>query len=559
MRKEIINAKNDKAAISSKLDEYRDRLKLKLPVNYRPSAIIYTIDYLRKFRMKHLSILNNKLSRLSLEQDKPLFTVNNTVICYELDSRPPKYVLDTLALGPKNSILDRFDQNTVLAELDSFVTLCNENEVPDNVVTDINVKTLAYIKKCKKQKSPRNLMLTKQYLKSNNLLAVPFDKGVGFCIMKKSTYDRKLAEIYNLPQFEKYKPPRKNAKNLILKEEEIVCEALEELKKENKISEKLFNKLKPIGSQPPRLYGLAKIHKNNVPLRPVLSMPGSSYYKIAKKVSKWLAVVPECQINTSSKEISESLGDIVLDENSEIVSFDIVSLYTNVPVDDAITTCADLLYDGDYPKPPVDKETFIKLLEICSKNVIMLTNDGFYRQINGLAMGSPPAPMLANGWLSSFESTIRKDSKVYHRYMDDILKDMKKNEIDQTLTEINELDDNLKFTLERESNGTIPFLDMRIIRKERTLESTWYTKPTDTGLKMNFHALAPLKYKRSAVIGMVHRIFRACSTKRNFDESLNQSTNHSGQKSVSEIIRRINYFGNKEEIGKRTSRADGTG
>ena len=141
--------------------------------------------------------------------------------------------------------------------------------------------------------------------------------------MKKSTYDRKLAEIYNLPQFEKYKPPRKNAKNLILKEEEVVCEALEELKKENKISEQLFNKLKPIGSQPPRLYGLAKIHKNNVPLRPVLSMPGSSYYKIAKKVSKWMAVVPECQINTSSKEISESLGDIVLDENSEIVSFDI--------------------------------------------------------------------------------------------------------------------------------------------------------------------------------------------------------------------------------------------
>ena len=298
---------------------------------------------------------------------------------------------------------------------------------------------------------------------------------------------------------------------------------LRSLKRKIKFPKNFFNKLKPIGSQPPRLYGLAKIHKNNVPLRPVLSMPGSSYYKIAKKVSKWLAVVPECQINTSSKEISESLGDIVLDENSEIVSFDIVSLYTNVPVDDAITTCADLLYDGDYPKPPVDKETFIKLLEICSKNVIMLTNDGFYRQINGLAMGSPPAPMLANGWLSSFESTIRKDSKVYHRYMDDILKDMKKNEIDQTLTEINELDDNLKFTLERESNGTIPFLDMRIIRKERTLESTWYTKPTDTGLKMNFHALAPLKYKRSAVIGMVHRIFRACSTKRNFDESLNRA------------------------------------
>ena len=66
------------------------------------------------------------------------------------NSQPPKYVLETLSLGPKNSVLDRFDQNTVLAELDSFVTFCNEKDVPENLVTDIIVKTLAYIKKCKK-------------------------------------------------------------------------------------------------------------------------------------------------------------------------------------------------------------------------------------------------------------------------------------------------------------------------------------------------------------------------------------------------------------------------
>ena len=109
-------------------------------------------------------------------------------------------------------------------------------------------------------------------------------------------------------------------------------------------------------------------------------MPGSAYYNIAKQTAEWLSVVNECCINTSSKSISDKLDEIVLKADHELVSFDIVSLYTNVPVLDAINVCADLLYSGEYKKPPVDKETFIELLKICSENVIMLTHDGLYRQ-----------------------------------------------------------------------------------------------------------------------------------------------------------------------------------
>ena len=62
---------------------------------------------------------------------------------------------------------------------------------------------------------------------------------------------------------------------------------LKNLKNDNKISESLYLKLKPVGSQPPKLYGLAKIHKPNVPVRPVLPMPRSSYYRIAVQVAEW--------------------------------------------------------------------------------------------------------------------------------------------------------------------------------------------------------------------------------------------------------------------------------
>ena len=59
-----------------------------------------------------------------------------------------------------------------------------------------------------------------------------------------------------------------------------------------------------------------------------------------------VSVVPECGINTSSKKIADSLNDIELEESEEIVSFDVSSLYTNVPLKEAIQVCADMLYDG---------------------------------------------------------------------------------------------------------------------------------------------------------------------------------------------------------------------
>ena len=35
-----------------------------------------------------------------------------------------------------------------------------------------------------------------KYLKANGLLAVPFDKGVGFCVMKKEMYEKKLKDFF---------------------------------------------------------------------------------------------------------------------------------------------------------------------------------------------------------------------------------------------------------------------------------------------------------------------------------------------------------------------------
>ena len=111
-------------------------------------------------------------------------------------------------------------------------------------------------------------------------------------------------------------------------------------------------------------------------------------------------------------------------------------------------------------------------------------------------MGSPSAPHFANGWLIQFDPIIMGEGcKLFSRYMDDIIMIIKRGRVEGKLSQINSLHPNLKFTCEREVDGKLPFLDMMIINTNGRLSSTWYNKPTDTGLIMNFHALAPKKYK----------------------------------------------------------------
>ena len=467
---------------------------------------------------------SKKLAQLSEEQQRPLFNVGNTVVLHNLDSAPPQYVLDTLSLGPKNSVLDRFNPKDVLAEVDLLLAHCKQNNVSQQLMTEINVKTLQYIKKCKKLKPSRNIAMTAKYLKEHDLLAVPFDKGVGICVMKRSVYNQKIDAILQLPQFEKWVKPRKNAIHPLLKEEERIVKALKDLRDTGKIDRALYRKCKPRGSQPARLYGLGKVHKTVVPLRPVLSMPGSCYYKTAVQVAEWLSVVDECKINSSTEKISTMIKSVSLEEDEELVSFDVVSLYTNVPVHEAIQRCADLLYCGKYEVPPVDKETFMELTRMASCDVLMLTHDGYYKQKDGLAMGSPPAPHLANGWLSQFDEQIGGDAKLFSRYMDDTIRDIKRSKKAEKLAELNSLHPSLQFTMEEEDeNNQLAMLDMKLSNNDGQLSSTWYNKPTDTGLIMNYHSLAPKRYKRSVVSGFVYRIYRACSNWENFHTSLERA------------------------------------
>ena len=144
-------------------------------------------------------------------------------------------------------------------------------------------------------------------------------------------------------------------------EEERINDILQELLDTHGIDETLLEDMKSMDGQLPRLYGLPKVHKPEVPIPPVLSMPSSPYYKIAEKVTKWLSMVQESKINCSTKKTVDQVKDVTLDPDEVVISFDVSSLYMNVPVNEAIEEAADHLYSGDFPTPRASKETFITL------------------------------------------------------------------------------------------------------------------------------------------------------------------------------------------------------
>ena len=123
--------------------------------------------------------------------------------------------------------------------------------------------------------------IVKSLKNDNNLIITKPDKGNGCVLMNKTDYLQKMDAIISDPsKFNLLGPAEQYDK--IDKVEKEINKFLKHLLFKNEIDENLFNLIKPVGSVTPRLYGLPKIHKNDIPLRPILSMVNSAQHKLAK-------------------------------------------------------------------------------------------------------------------------------------------------------------------------------------------------------------------------------------------------------------------------------------
>ena len=128
------------------------------------------------------------------------------------------------------------------------------------------------------------------------------------------------------------------------------------------IDQSLYFKLKPTDSQAPRFYGLSKIHKASIPVRPIVSYSGSPLFNLSKYIANILK--PYTLLNKqhckNSKEFSEFIRAHTIGEDETMVSFDVEALYTNVPIDDALAIIKELLENDEIlpDRTPLSPKTY---------------------------------------------------------------------------------------------------------------------------------------------------------------------------------------------------------
>ena len=75
---------------------------------------------------------------------------------------------------------------------------------------------------------------------------------------------------------------------------------------------------------------------------------------------------------------------------------DVDSLFTNVPLDKTIEICVSELFKFSQPSSGLSKQQFLEMLLLTTKENLVLFDQKYYSQIDGVAMSSPLDPTLAN-------------------------------------------------------------------------------------------------------------------------------------------------------------------
>jgi hypothetical protein len=351
-------------------------------------------------------------------------------------------------------------------------------------------------------------------LNDKSLVISKADKGNAIVILDKQDYIDKANELLNDQNVFKKIPFNKTETR-----EQALIKFLLKLRKANIINEKEYKEMRPdTCSRTPEAYFLIKVHKQNQPVRPIISSYNAYNYNTAKFLAKLLT--PAMTTNKSYIKDSFDFTERIKQHKTTpgiMCSFDVRSLFTNIPLDKAIKI--GMINIRKYHKHlKINDYDLTELFNYCTKYSNFTFNNEHYDQVNGVAMGSPLAPILAHLFMSNLEENIDnykgKKPEIYHRYVDDVFLIMNgtQKDISKFNKFMNNLETSIKFTVEVQENNKLPFLDVMIERQDSLLITYVYHKPTDTGLYLKWTSNQPKQYKINLIKCLCNRAVKLCSS-----------------------------------------------
>ncbi|XP_033097623.1 uncharacterized protein LOC117101698 [Anneissia japonica] len=246
----------------------------------------------------------------------------------------------------------------------------------------------------------------------------------------------------------------------------------------------------------------------------ILHLLNTPTYRRIKKAR----LMPSKEWLQASYSDCNTIRNVYLESTDTLVSFDIKSLFTNVPVEEACLTAKHRLEEDHtlQERTDLNPQQINDLLLQC----LVCTNfkwlDQFFEQTEGTAMGSPLSLVIANIFLEEFEQlallSVTKQPKLWLRYVDGtfIIGQHSKVYLDGFIDHLNSQHKSIMFTMEEEHNRSLTFLDVLVTRPDA---GTWshavYRKPTHTDRYLNkrlFHHPSTKKGVCNTLIKRAHCI-----------------------------------------------------
>jgi len=283
----------------------------------------------------------------------------------------------------------------------------------------------------------------------------------------------------------------------------------------------------------PKFYGIPKIHKEPVKVRPIIPCHSAIQNPAAKYVSKKLKPLVKAapSILKGTKDLALKLSEIKIDHTRKwwIVTGDVVAFYPNIPLEHCINIICSM-YEEYTGVPSTEKELkemqlFILALRVGNLNLITQYNNLFYRQKNGLAMGVSDSPDLANlyGWWFERNAQIMSHPLIpyYGRFIDDILAIVYASSEAEARGILNLIKFDGCVIEWNVSESSAPFLDMTLYRdSDNSLQHMPYRKARSHQERVPWISHHPLDVKRGTYIGEMSRLATLCSKHSHYIDAI---------------------------------------
>ena len=374
----------------------------------------------------------------------------------------------------------------------------------------------------------------KNLSKEKSIVILPAHKGSCSVVMDQEEYSSKVnAMLSDERTYKKVKKdPSENTKKQLIRK-------LASLKEQEKITDSQYKYLYPTTNNVPRLYCTPKIYKQDNPLCPIVDYSGSANYNLGRSLADLLnPLMGQTEHHLqNSKDLKKKLEDVQLQEGEILISHDIVSLFTNVPIQESLNVIRSRLEQDDTLKDRtrLSVDDILDLLEFVCDSTYFQFEGQLYKQCFGTAMGSPVSPIIANLFMEHQEQLALQNCpsemkpSFWYRYVDDIGESVKEDQADNLTAYLNTVDKtgNIKYTSEREHDRTLPMLDVKMmVTTENRIQTTVYRKKTHTDQYLNFESHHPLHQKIGVIRSLLDRKEAIVSTeeeKKKEDEHITQA------------------------------------